>query len=57
MNQVTAVRLPNGTVQVIKSTCGHLNEVFQNESALYSTFQAINEGTIPQIQILDSILE
>jgi hypothetical protein len=57
MNQIVAVKLPNGTLQVIKSTCGHVNEVFQNESSLYSTFQAINEGVTPQIQILDSINE
>lgn len=55
MNQVVAVRLPNGTIQVIKSTCGHVNEVFQSEAALYSTFQAINEGVAPSIQILESI--
>lgn len=54
---IVGMRLPNGTVKVIKSTQGHIGEVFENESKFYERFQSINEsnGSSVNVSIIESI--
>lgn len=54
---IVGMRLPNGTVKVIKSTVGHVGEVFENDSKFYERFQSINEsnGNTVKCSIIESI--
>lgn len=52
----TAIRLPDGKIQVLESTNPSMvKQIFESEAALYERFQAINEGKLEPFKILDSI--
>lgn len=55
---VVGIRLPNGKIKVIKSSHGHIGEVFESEELFYRKFQNINEsGVTIECNIIESINE
>lgn len=55
---VTAVRLPNGKLKVIKNSSGQVdNKEYISESEIYSNYQKLNEGVQPSVQILEMLNE
>lgn len=42
---VVAIKLPNGTVKVVKNKNGSVGEIFESEDKFYSKYRVINEST------------
>nr|DAQ48177.1 MAG TPA: hypothetical protein [Bacteriophage sp.] len=57
MAKITAIKLPNGRVKVIKSDIGGVNEEFNSANEFYGKYQVINESTgeVNECILLDTI--